>query len=134
VNLNELLEEVMLFTIPHTLAILENKLQTGGHSPFTVQQVSVVLLVVVRHPSIFSLIDLIPGVKADQACCAAVYTVFNTVGHINQRQSQKILSRLALFRLSVHNAILLVPEGFGPIRLGGFTWCPYDLAEYNAIG
>lgn len=80
------------------------------------------------------LINLVPGNKADQACCAAVYTVFNTVGHINQRQSQKLLSRLSLYRLSVHDAILLTPEGFGPIHLGGFTWCPHDVAAYNAIG
>lgn len=103
-------------------------------SPCTAQQVSGVLFVVARNPSLLSLTDLSPGAKADQACCAAVYTVFNTLGHIDQRQSQKLLSRLTLYRLSVHNAILLVPEKFGPIRLGGFTWCPYDLAEYNAMG
>lgn len=132
-NLNALLEEVMLFTIPHTLAILENKLQSGDSFSFHCLA-GFRCSVCFRQKSLFTFPDLIPGAKADQACCAAVYTVFNTLGHIDQRQNQKILSRLTLYRLSVHNAILLVPEKIGPIRLGGFTWCPHDLTEYNAMG
>jgi hypothetical protein len=85
---------------------------------------------------IFFLIVLFPAAKANPASCAAVYTVFNTLGHIDQRQSQKLLSRLSLYRLSLQHGILLVPNDkkYGNIHLGGFTWSPHDIEIYKETG